>query len=272
MVGERRQQVRRMGRFVGMMVTVLALVIALVPLSLDPLPPKAPGIEGREGANAEALALRRQFEALTDEWEVKSLAAGRLAAGDRVAFGVMMGFLDEAEVTRELKRGIDAALLVPGKFTLDRMLEHMGRYPHWRSAARLAQLLGKVARIQCKDGRVPDPRIAPALLQMVNTNLGEGTANIAEAMMGLAELVALGPVEHADLLMADVLDRAMQESAGERDPIVVGTAARVLIANEQEMAVSRLQVRIRGRDPKDTLRREIVRAIEGYDMGRAMAL
>jgi hypothetical protein len=261
---ERRQQVRRTWRLVGGLAALVALVMALVPWSLGRLPLRAPGMEGRQEASAEAVALRRQFEALTDEWRVKKLASERLAVGDQVAFGVMMGFLDEAEVTGELKQGLQGALLVPRRFTLDRMLEHLERYPHRPSAAVAARFLGRVAQTEHDDGGSLDPRIVPALLHAVNARMNEGTASVTEPMEALGQIALHGPVEQADLLMADVLDQAFREDGAECDQWVVWHAARVLLSNEGDMGVRRLRMRIQGRGEKDMRRRAIERAIENY--------
>lgn len=271
-VGERRQRVRRMGWFVGIGAVVLALVAALVPWSRAPLPPKAPGIEGREGASAEAVALRRRFEALTDGWKVQDLAAERLTAGDGVAFGVMVELLAEPEMATELKRGLEAALVVPGRSSLDLMLEHIERSPHRPSAAVVARLLGEVAQTEHDHGGSLDPRIVPALLRAVNARLSEGTASITEPMETLGKIVRLGPIEHADLLMADVLDHAFREDGAECDQWVVWHAARVLLSNEGEMGMSRLRERIQGRGEKDMRRRAIERAIEAYQSKVTVAL
>jgi hypothetical protein len=263
-VGERRQQVRRMGWFVGIGAVVLALVMALVPWSRSPWPPKAPGIEAREEASAKAVALRRQFEALKDGWKVKNLAAERLAAGDGVAFGVMVELLAEPEVSGELKQGLQAALLLSGRFGLDQMVEHLERSPHGRGAAVVARLLRNVVQTEHEHGGSLDPRIVPALLHAVNARLSEGTASVTEPMEALGQIALHGPVEQADLLMVDVLEHAFQEDAAECDQWVVSHAARVLLTNEGEMGVSRLRMRIQGRGERDMRRRAIERAIEDY--------
>jgi hypothetical protein len=136
----------------------------------------------------------------------------------------------------------------------------------------VAGVLGQVVRTEHQRGNMPDPRIASALLQMVNARLSDGTASVAEPMAALAEVAAIGRIENANLLMVDVLDRAAQEDAAERDQMVIWTAARVLLVNEGDMAMNRLRVRIRDRAETDALRRAVERAIEAYDTGRAIAL
>lgn len=193
-LGEKRQRVRRWGWGVGMVAGMLAVAIALLPSRLEPLLRKRSIREGMEitsGRNDQKGALRREFAGLRDEREVKILAAGRLIAGDRAAFGAMMGFLDDVALPQVQKRGIEAALFVPGRFTLDLMLEHVRRYPHRRSAEVLVGLLGQVGQIECHDGFAPDPRIVPALFQVVSAHLGDKAGSVAEPMRNLAEMVAL---------------------------------------------------------------------------------
>jgi hypothetical protein len=194
-VEERRQRVRRRVGTIGMLVGMLALMVALVPSRwLEPLGPRESIREGMEmmsGRNDQRDGLRREFAKLRDEREVKILAAGRLIAGDRAAFEVMMGLLDEVELPLVQRKGIEAALIVPGRFTLDLMLEHLRRYPQRRSAVVVARLLEEVAMIECTQGLVPDPRIVPALFQVMNAHLGDRGARLAEPMRNLAEMVSL---------------------------------------------------------------------------------
>jgi hypothetical protein len=143
-------------------------------------------------------------------------------------------------------------------------VEHLERSPHGRGAAVVARFLQKVARTEHEHGGVLDPRIVPALLHAVNARLSEGTASITEPMAALEKIARLGPIENADLLMADVLDHAFREDGAECDQSVVWHAARVLLSNEGEMGVSRLQMRIQDRGEKDMRRRAIERAIENY--------